>query len=238
MIPGRALVLLTMAGAAHASQPAAGVRPSDGDGTTHVRVASFYAPLFQAGKVWRYRVERVVEYMDNEGPVDAEPIRKKEVGEATCRVARLVQWKAAIGSKIECDGDLTGERVQQAVPVAGAFADGAWMATEDGLWRIDAAALDGPQPSVDRSAKVLSPRPTRPEHKRTVEDGGEEFRVLERIGGRWCRTEGSSGGDQNSDTLCFDGTDGLSFGMRQFSGGDFRELRFCLRPRDCRSLGK
>jgi hypothetical protein len=233
------MMALTIAGAAHASEPAtSGARPADGDGAAHVRVAPLYAPLVQAGSVWRYRVERVVEYMDNEGPVDAKPIRKREVGEATCRVARLVQWKAAVGSKIECDGDLTGERVQQAVPVAGAFVDGAWMATEDGLWRVDAASLDGPQPSVGRSAKVMSPRPTRSEEKNTFEGGGGEFRTVERIGGRWCRTEGSSSGDQSSDTLCFDGTDGLSFGMRQFSGGDFREVRFCLRPRDCRSLGK
>ena len=112
-----------------------------------------------------------------------------------------------------------------------------WPAA-DGLWRIDAAALDGPQPVGDRSAKIISPRPTRLENKNGDEDGHEEIRKLERVAGRWCRTDGISSGDQYSDTLCFDSADGLSFGTRQFSGGEFCEVRFCLRPRDCRALGR
>lgn len=98
--------------------------------------------------------------------------------------------------------------------------------------------LDGPQPAVERSAKVMSPRPTRSEDEGALEDGAGEIRKLGMVGGRWCRTEGISSGDQYSDTLCFDGADGLSFATRQFSGGEFREVRFCLRPRGCKALGR
>ena len=226
MSSGWAVVVLAVAGAARLSPP------------PRVQLASLYAPLFQPGRTWRYRVERTVEYQDPDKPVDARPTTKKNLGEATCRVTRLVQWKAAVGSKIECDGELARESVRRAVPAGDALVEGAWMASADGLWRIDAAALDGPQPVGDRSAKIISPRPTRFENQNGDEDGHEEIRKLERVAGRWCRTDGISSGDQYSDTLCFDSADGLSFGTRQFSGGEFCEVRFCLRPRDCRALGR
>lgn len=146
MSSGWAVVVLAVAGAARVSQGVASPR---------VQLASLYAPLFQPGRTWRYRVERMVEYQDPDKPVDAGPTIKKDVSEATCRVARL-----------------------------------------------------------------------------------EEIRKLERVADRWCRTDGVSSGDQYSDTLCFGNGDGLSFGTRQFSGGEFREVRFCLRPRDCRALGR
>ena len=226
---GWAMVVLTIAGASSASQD---------DASPRGYIAPLYAPLFQPGRAWRYRVERLVESQDPDQPGDAPPTEKKEVGEATCRVARLVHWKTAIGSEIACDGELARDSVRRAVPVAYAFVEGAWMANADGLWRIDVAALDGPQPAGDRSARVMSPRPTRSENNRAPKGEREEIRMLERLGGRWCRTEGISKGDQYSDTLCFDGADGLSAGMRQFSGGEFCEVRFCLRPRDCRTLGR
>jgi hypothetical protein len=79
-----AAVVLAVAGAARVSQ---------GDASPGVQIASLYAPLFQPGRTWRYRVERVVEYEDPDKPVDARPTTKNDVSEATCRVTRLVHWK-------------------------------------------------------------------------------------------------------------------------------------------------
>src|SRR5688572_10195751 len=71
-----------------------------------VGLSPLYAPLFVDGREWRFRVETVSEDAPDD-PLKADgPVRDAKVTRATCRVAKVVRWETALGSRIECTGAL------------------------------------------------------------------------------------------------------------------------------------
>jgi hypothetical protein len=198
--------------------------------------ASLYATMFDPATVWVFRVETSLEQGD---PSDAfaKPVREKQVDSATCHVTKVVRWAKSIGSHIKCTGGLARGQVSAAVNVADGFLEGDWVATARGLWHFDASVLDGPEPAVAPDDVVILAKPAAAQRKKDFPEpeGGGFLTRIWRHGNTWCAIHDVMSGDELGSIFCWAPT-GLIGGKRYFSGGEYREVLFCLDEPVCRML--
>jgi hypothetical protein len=221
----RALALVLLAGCAAAAadaHPAPQLSPA-----ARFAPADHYAGVLERGRSWEYRVETTFTAQD--GATD--PSSHTQVGHAACRVVHAERSARRSLSRITCDRALSELQIHAAVPVGASFLEGFWMADARGLWK---SAEFGD----DARMMVISSSPAEGKKQQEGADGiGGEATIVERRGKAWCVTHVSWGGDSAGDTFCFT-QDGIVAGMRQFAGGEFKEVRFCVDELLCRQLPK
>jgi hypothetical protein len=195
-----------------------------------------YAALFVEGREWTFHVEFLTEDDDPDDPRARDGVvRDIKIAQATCRVAKVVRWARALGSRIECEGALSPAQVDEAIPAAGGFIDADWVATEKGLWRLSEPIVDGLEPTLEAPEMLIPARPREMTKRSAVENGGTLVQIR-RYRSTWCVTRASWGGDADGNTSCWAPTTGLRGGRRYFSGGRYLEISFCADPSMCRML--
>ena len=193
-----------------------------------LRRSKHYAALFEEGRSWELRVLHNVE-----GAGEDEPARTTTEHEATCRVAKVRRWPAAVGSRITCDGALAHGSVVSKVPVAGSFLLGDWVASAKGLWRFGYPVLADAAPELDPAHMLIAAKPRPMNRKIQDAQGGERMRGR-KPKNTWCATHSTWSGDESGDTYCFARNGGLRAGGRYFLGGSFDEVVFCAAPMLCK----
>jgi len=182
-------------------------RPADPSGS----LPSHYAPLFVDGAEYRYQVTSVV-------TMDGERTESKSM--MTCKVTRLTALTKARAAWLACD-------LVHDIPVEGASPTGAYVATEDGLWRLEKFPADAAMATLADDDRVVLATPREEVILRQEGgDGGEEKKVVRRADGAWCWSHSMWSGDDGSVELCFAAGQGLVGGSAHWGGGSVREITY------------
>ena len=207
----------------------AGGKPDPGIGNT-ARPGStgdLFAALFVKGAATQYDVVTRTTYWDDQDPTaDANGnVTKETTSTMTCTVDEVVDVTGGgRGAYLACSPEPN-------VPVGGASPTGGYVATADGLWRVDKAVAEVVAADLTADTMLLAAKPVAAERKHEEPDGsgGSLYKVEQRpVDGAWCATRASWAGDDGGATLCFAAGKGLVSGVAYFGGGSTIDVEFEL----------
>jgi hypothetical protein len=186
--------------------------------------APAYAGLFQQGRSY------VLAFETRESGPDATGNGRTVTtsrGTFTCRVTEVRAIGDARAAWVQCDG-------VPEVPVDRATPGGGYVATAQGLWRVDTLPTSAGELaalSVDTMLLAASPVPGKREQALPEAEGFVRWHEVSAFRGGFCATEASAAGDEGGYTLCFSCEAGLVGGSAYFAGGFSRDLWYGEVPR-------
>jgi hypothetical protein len=185
-------------------------------------VPPLFAAMFVDGKRFSYKVETKTSFWDDTDPKADQDgnVADVQTGTMTCTVRGMQNFTSAVALKLECDS------TDDLAPT------GVYVATPDGLWRLDAFPVDDAAiAKLDAKAMLLPAFPVAKEAKdEEVDEGaGSIVAIIEKDGG-WCHTESSWGGDEAGTSICFATGKGLVGGSLWWAGGWTKDTTYTLVP--------
>jgi hypothetical protein len=183
-------------------------------------VPPLFAALFVDGKRFIYNVEITTSHWDESDP-KADPdgnVTDTTTASMTCTVRGMQNFTSAVAVKLECD------TTDDIAPT------GVYVATPDGLWRLDAFPMDDAAIATLPASDMVLPASPRAKEDSTEDPGGEGgsmVAIQERDGG-WCRTESSWSGDEAGTSVCFATGKGLVGGSSWWAGGSTKDIKYTL----------
>jgi hypothetical protein len=184
-----------------------------------------YSGLFQKGRVYVLAFETRQSGLDATG---RGPTVTTGRGTFTCGVTEVRAIGDARAAWVQCDG-------VPDVPVDRAAPGGGYLATAQGLWRVDAlpaSAGDLNGLTADTMLLAASPTPGKREQPLAGAQGFVRWHEVSAFRDGFCATEASAAGDEGGYTLCFSHEAGLVGGSAYFAGGFTRDLWYGEVPRE------
>ncbi len=188
-----------------------------------VEPAALYAGLFEQGKRWSFSAEVKRQSPNTDG---ARPSRETQHGTLVCEVKHVERLVQALVAQVECDGP--------SIPMHPDNPAGTYVATADGLWRVESVPRAPEDLSkLSPSDRLLARSPRAGErHSPTDSSGCEQWQKTRVFQDGFCVTEGTACGDDGGFTLCFSQSRGLIGGSAYFGGGSVYDLWYGNVPRD------
>jgi len=189
-----------------------------------VKPAALYAGLFEQGKRWSFAAEVKRQSPSTDG--QNKSIEEKERGTLACEVKHVERLVQALVAHVECDGP--------SIPTHPDNPAGTYVATADGLWRVEQAPR-APEDlaKLSPSDRLLARSPRAGERHAPADSSGcEQWRKTRVFKDGFCVTEGTACGDDGDFTLCFSQSRGLIGGSAFLGGGSVYDLRYGSAPRD------
>ena len=111
------------------------------------KLARHYAPLFEKGKTFRYRLSVAsFDYMENPDGTLRAAKRKPELSTLTCTVAQVIEFPQAVVASVTCDREIDSDYAFRP--------DGMWVASKAGVWRTGAASDPMPASAAELEIRV------------------------------------------------------------------------------------
>ncbi len=165
-----------------------------------------FAKLFVLGAHWTFAAQ-TIDAMGEQRDVTK--------GEVTCEVSHVKVASHRASAELTCTG----------MPHVD-FVNGTYVATDDGLWRVDDA-----DDKLDPGAMLIAATPKAGKRTHHDPDGGDETVLVKRHAGAWCFARMTAEGDEDGWMLCIDAKHGLVGGNGFVAGGETHDTYFGKTPR-------
>jgi hypothetical protein len=173
--------------------------------------APLYAGMFVEGAKLRYELVTQSSQVD-----DQDTKADTTTSTMTCTIEKVEKIPDALVAHVACDAEV-------GVPIRDASPAGIYVATAEGLWRVD--SMSAVETAARARATVMIPSSPRERHSDSETQSESLYRGS---GDEWCWSKSSSSGDDADTTMCF--SHGLLVtGSATWAGGSSREASYVLR---------